>query len=92
MPFVDWRVRVKPALPLVSLPLGPYALLVGTPSGRTSRVAPVVWKTAVSMGSLKDHNRLQVERARLWLVATSDDQLVAVQPRFRPPEPDAPQP
>jgi hypothetical protein len=42
---------------------------------------------------LKDHNRLQVERARLWLVATSDDQLVAVQARFRPPEPDdAPQP
>jgi hypothetical protein len=93
MPFIDWRVRVKPALPLVSLPLGPYALLVGTPSGRTSRVAPVAWKTAVSMGSLKDHNRLQVERARLWLVATSDDQLVAVQARFRPPEPDdAPQP
>jgi hypothetical protein len=33
-----------------------------------------------------------VERARLWLVATSDDQLVAVQARFRPPEDDAPQP
>jgi len=89
MPFVDWRVRVKPALPLVSLPLGPYCLLVGTPSGRTSRVAPVLWKAAASMGALKDHNRLMVERARRWLVATSDDQLAAVQERFRPPKPDA---
>lgn len=89
MPFVDWRVRIKPALPLVSLPLGPYSLLVGTPSGRTSRVAPVAWQAATSMGSLKDHNRLMVERARLWLVATSDDQLAAVQGRFRKEEPDA---
>ena len=89
MPFIDWRVRVKPALPLVSLPLGPYSLLVGTPSGRTSKVAPVMWKTAASMGVLKDHNRLMVEGAHQWLVATSDDQLVAVQERFRPAEPDA---
>ncbi|RFU48148.1 hypothetical protein [Paraburkholderia sp. DHOC27] len=88
MPFIDWRVRVKPALPLVSMPLGPYCLLVGGPSGRTSRVAPVVWKTAVSMGALKDHNKLMVDGARHWLVATSDDQLVAVQPRFKKEEPD----
>ncbi|CAE6841285.1 hypothetical protein [Paraburkholderia nemoris] len=82
-PFIDWRVRVKPAMPFVSLPLGPYSLLVGTPSGRTSRAAPVAWKTAVSMGVLKDHNRLMAERARLWIVATSDDQLVAIQDRFK---------
>ena len=82
-PFIDWRVRVKPAMPFVSLPLGPYALLVGTPSGRTSRAAPLAWKTAVSMGALKDHNRLMVERARLWIVATSDDQLIAIQDRFK---------
>jgi hypothetical protein len=82
-PFIDWRVRVSPALPLVSIPLGPYALLVGTPSGRTSRTAPVAWKAAVSMGSLKDHNRLMVESARRWLVATTDDALVAVQSRFK---------
>jgi hypothetical protein len=87
-PFIDWRVRVKPALPLVSLPLGPYCLLVGTPSGRTSKVAPVKWQTVASLGVLKDHNRLMVESARLWLVATSDDQLVAVQPRFRPAPPE----
>ena len=36
-PFIDWRVRATPALPFVSLPLGPYALLVGASSGRTSR-------------------------------------------------------
>jgi hypothetical protein len=82
-PFIDWRVRVSPALPLVSLPLGPYALLVGTPSGRTSRTAPVAWKEAASMGSLKDHNKLMVDSARRWLVATSDDQLIAVQSRFK---------
>jgi hypothetical protein len=41
------------------------------------------------MGVLKDHNRLMVEGAHQWLVATSDDQLVAVQERFRPAEPDA---
>ena len=41
----------------MSLPLGPYCLLVGTPSGKTSRVGPVLWKTAVAMGPFKDHNR-----------------------------------
>jgi hypothetical protein len=34
------------------------------------------------MGPLKDHNRWIAEHARLWLVATTDDQLVAVQSRF----------
>ncbi|MDN7182796.1 hypothetical protein M0D69_33230 [Caballeronia sp. SEWSISQ10-4 2] len=81
-PFIDWRVRASPALPFVSLPLGPYCLLVGAPSGRSSRIGPVVWKTAAAMGPLKDHNRWIAERARLWLVATTDDQLVAVQSRF----------
>lgn len=37
----------------------------------------------MSMGALKDHNRLMVERARLWIVATSDDQLVSIQNRFK---------
>jgi hypothetical protein len=81
-PFIDWRVRASPALPFVSLPLGPYCLLVGAPSGRKSRIGPVVWKAAAAMGPLKDHNRHIVEQARLWLVATTDDQLVAVQSRF----------
>jgi hypothetical protein len=87
-PFIDWRVRTSPALPYVSLPLGPYALLVGAPSGRTSRVAPVVWKQAGGLGPLKDHNRLMVDQARLWLVATTDDQLVALHERFAVPGPD----
>lgn len=87
-PFTDWRVRVSPALPFVSLPLGPYALLVGAPSGRTSRSAPVVWKAASTLGPLKDHNRHMVDRARLWLVATTDDQLVALHERFAPAGPD----
>jgi hypothetical protein len=78
-PFIDWRVRASPALPFVSLPLGPYCLLVGAPSGRSSRIGPVVWKAATAMGPLKDHNRWIVENARLWLVATTDDQLVAAQ-------------
>ncbi|SAL04783.1 hypothetical protein AWB81_06862 [Caballeronia arationis] len=78
-PFIDWRVRASPALPFVSLPLGPYCLLVGAPSGRRSRIGPVVWKAATAMGPLKDHNRRIAERARLWLVATTDDQLVAAQ-------------
>jgi hypothetical protein len=81
-PFIDWRVRASPALPFVSLPLGPYCLLVGAPSGRSSRIGPVVWKAATAMGPLKDHNRWITEHARLWLVATTDDQLVAVQSRF----------
>jgi hypothetical protein len=34
------------------------------------------------MGPLKDHNRWIAEQARLWLVATTDDQLVAAQSRF----------
>jgi hypothetical protein len=34
------------------------------------------------MGPLKDHNRHLAEHARLWLVATTDDPLVAAQSRF----------
>jgi hypothetical protein len=90
-PFIDWRVRARPALPFVSLPLGPYCLLVGTPSGKTSRAGPVLWKSAVSMGPFKDHNRYIVESARLWVVATTDDQLVAIQSRFAPATPGQPQ-
>jgi hypothetical protein len=86
-PFIDWRLRAKPAQPFVSLPLGPYCLLVGTASARTSRSAPPLWKEAPAMGPFRDHNRHQVESARRWLVATSDEQLAAVQPRFAPPKP-----
>jgi len=91
-PFVDWRVRAKPPAPFVSLPLGPYCLLVGTPSGKTSRAGPVAWKGAVSMGPFKDQNRHVVEGARRWLVATTDEQLIAIQPRFAPPESEPPSP
>jgi hypothetical protein len=90
-PFIDWRVRAKPAQPFVSLPLGPYCLLVGTPSGKTSRVGPVLWKSAVAMGPFKDHNRHIVESAHLWVVATTEDQLVAVQSRFAPVTADKPE-
>jgi len=85
-PFVDWRVRARPALPFVSFPLGPYCLLVGTASARTSRSAPLLWKEAPAMGPFRDHNRHQVEGAHRWLVGTTDEQLAAVQPRFAPPE------
>ena len=91
-PFIDWRVRARPPIPYVSMPLGPYCLLVGAPSNKTTRVAPVAWKTAPSMGPFKDHNRHIVDTARLWLVATADEQLLALQERFAPPkakEPDA---
>jgi len=90
-PFIDWRVRASPALPFVSLPLGPYCLLVGASSGRSSRIGPVAWKAAAALGPLKDHNRQIAEHARLWLVATTDDQLVALQTRFvaaRSPKPE----
>ncbi len=83
-PFIDWRVRARPAQPFVSLPLGPHVLLVATPSGKKSRAGPVLWKTVAVMGPFKDHNRLLVESAQAWLVATTDEQLVAVQPRFAP--------
>lgn len=81
-PFIDWRVRAQPVQPFVTLPLGPYCLLVGTPSGKKSRAGPVLWKAAGVMGPFKDHNRLMVDGARRWLVATSDDQLASVQARF----------
>lgn len=90
-PFIDWRVQARPAQPFVSLPLGPYSLLVGTPSGRKSRAGPVLWKTVGSMGPFKDHNRYIVESARSWVVATTDDQLVAVQSRFAPASADKPE-
>lgn len=81
-PFIDWRGLASPTLPFVSLPLGPYCLLVGAPSGRSSRIGPVVWKSATAMGPFKDHNRQIAERARLWLVAIAEDQLVAVHRRL----------
>jgi hypothetical protein len=90
-PFIDWRVRAQPVQPFVTLPLGPYSLLVGTPSGKKSRAGPVLWKPASVMGPFKDHNRLLVERARRWLVATSDDQLAAVQERFAVKDADKPE-
>ena len=87
-PFIDWRVRGQPAQPFVSLPLGPYCLLVGTPSGKKARSGPVLWKPVTTMGPFKDHNRHMVEAARLWLVATTEDELVAVQSRFAPATPE----
>ncbi len=90
-PFIDWRTRAKPPMPFVSMPLGPYCLLVGAPSNKTSRAGPVTWRTGMSMGPFKDHNRHLTEAARLWLVATSDEQLLALQDRFAPPAP-APEP
>jgi hypothetical protein len=44
-----------------------------------------LWKTVVAMGPFKDHNRYLVEDARSWIVAISDDELLALQPRFAPP-------
>jgi hypothetical protein len=84
-PFIDWRVSVRPAQPFVSLPLGPGSLLVGTPSGKKSRVGPVLWKNVAVMGPFKEHNRILVAATRLWLVATTDEQLIALQSRFAPP-------
>jgi len=52
----------------------------------------VVWTAAVAMGPLKDHNRVLLERARSWLVATTDEQLVALQSRFAPADQDAVKP
>lgn len=91
-PFIDWRITARPIQPFVTLPLGPYCLLVGTPSGKTSRAGPVLWKTASAMGPFKDHDRYIVESARQWLVATTDEQLAAVQERFAPPAAERPKP
>ena len=66
------------------MPLGPYCLLIGTPSNKTSRVGSVAWKSVLAMGPFKDHNRHIVEGARLWLVDITDEQLVALQARFAP--------
>ncbi|MCX7273473.1 MAG: hypothetical protein NTV19_09890 [Burkholderiales bacterium] len=84
-PFIDWRVRARPAMPFVSMPLGPYCLLVGAPSNKTSRAGPVAWQSVVAMGPFRDHNRHLTDAAKRWLVATSDEQLVALQERFAPP-------
>lgn len=87
-PFIDWRVQAKPVQPFVTLPLGPYCILVGTPSGKKSRAGPVLWKPVGTMGPFREHNGYIVEYARRWIVATSDDQLVALQDRFAPDKGD----
>jgi hypothetical protein len=83
-PFIDWRVRARPLQPFVSLPLGPYCLLVGTPSNKKSRAGPVLWQSVTAMGPFKAHNQYIVENARRWVVAVSDEQLIELQPRFAP--------
>ena len=70
--------------PALMVPVTVDCLLVGTPSGKKSRAGPVLWKTVASMGPFKDHNRYIAEDARVWLVATTEDQLIAVQSRFAP--------
>ena len=89
-PFIDWRARARPAQPFVSMPLGPYGLLVGTPSGKKSRAGPVLWKPVTTMGPFKDHNRHIVEAAHSWIVATTDDELLSIQGRFAPIVPGEP--
>ena len=84
-PLMDWRVLARPAKPFVTMVLAPYAVLVGAPSAKTSRAAPVVWTKAAAMGPFKEHNQLIVNQAKRWLVATSDAELEAVQSRFAPP-------
>ena len=79
-PFLDWRISAKPAQTIVSLPLAPYALLVGGPSVKTSRAAPVVWNKVLALGPMKDHNKMQVAQAKRWLVATTDAELAALVP------------
>ena len=84
-PLIDWRVSGKPAKPFITMVLAPYAILVGAPSAKTSRAAPVVWTKASAMGLFKDHNQLLVNQAKQWLVATSDAELEVLQSRFAPP-------
>ncbi len=85
-PLLDWRTLAKPPKPFVTIALAPYAILVGAPSTKTSRAAPVVWTQAAAMGPFKDHNQFMAQRAKQWLVATSDAELEAVQARFAPPQ------
>jgi hypothetical protein len=83
-PLLDWRGLAKSPKPFITMPLAPYAILVGAPSAKTSRAAPVVWTQATAMGPFKEHNLLMVDQARHWLVATTDAELEAVQAKFSP--------
>jgi hypothetical protein len=78
-PLIDWRTHAGQPKPFVSMALAPYALLVGAPSAKTSRAAPVVWTKAAVMGPFKEHNVWMAQQAKQWLVATSDSELEAVQ-------------
>jgi hypothetical protein len=75
IPFIDWRTQLKPPKPFISIVLAPYAILVGGPSGKTSRAGPVTWTKAAAMGPFKDHNSLMAKQAKQWLVATTDAEL-----------------
>ena len=79
-PWLDWRIHAKPAQAIVSLPLAPYALLVGGPSVKTSRAAPVVWNKVLALGPMKDHNKMQFAQAKQWLVAITDAELAVLVP------------
>jgi hypothetical protein len=77
-PMIDWRKQAVQPKPFVSVALGPYAILVGAPSAKTSRAAPVIWTKAATMGPFKDHNQLMSVQAKRWIVATTDSELEAL--------------
>jgi hypothetical protein len=82
-PFHDWTISRTPQ-PLVTMPLGPSAMLVGKPPADTKRrYSTVSWRAISSRPKLAEmHNDFVLETARQWVVARTEDQLIAVAPKL----------
>jgi hypothetical protein len=82
-PFHDWTIRPTP-VPLVTMSLGPSAMLVGMPPADTKRrYLTVSWRAIPARPKLAEmHNVCVLETARQWVVASTEAQLNAVAPEL----------
>lgn len=78
-PFRDWTLR-EGMPPIVTMALGPNALLMGTPPDGPPRQGSSVGITPASDRAdiVKMHNHIVIETARQWVVSTSEAQLQAI--------------
>lgn len=84
-PFRDWTVRHSP-VQMVSMPLGPNALLTGTPPNNPARTEMALqwYPQPENRNICQWHNEFMIETARKWLIANNRNQLEELSSKFSP--------
>lgn len=75
-PFHDWTIRPNPHA-LVTMPLAPNAMLVGTPpKNEARREMSIAWEKADDRRELAEQqNHFTIENARQWIVSRASAQI-----------------